>query len=92
MYNYSDDVRLIKALADENRLAILELLQDGEKCGCVLLDKLNITQPTLSHHMKILCDSNMVKCRKSGRWSHYRLSNDGSNKLKDLADRYTNNK
>ena len=54
---FRDDVRKIKALADENRLAIMLALQHGEKCGCVLLEELNITQPTLSHHMKILWDS-----------------------------------
>ncbi|MDD4525463.1 MAG: metalloregulator ArsR/SmtB family transcription factor, partial [Lachnospiraceae bacterium] len=44
------DVALIcKALSDSNRLQIIELLSDGEKCGCKLLEKFNITQPTLSH-------------------------------------------
>lgn len=61
---FREDVKKIKALADENRLEIMLLLQQGEKCGCVLLEELNITQPTLSHHMKILCDSNFVIGRK----------------------------
>ena len=59
-----EDARKIKALADENRLAIMLALQHGEKCGCVLLEEMNITQPTLSHHMKILCDSGLVSSRK----------------------------
>ena len=42
-----EDARRIKALTDENRLAIMLALQHGEKCGCVLLEELNITQPTL---------------------------------------------
>ena len=45
---------MFKAFCDENRIKIMKLLQGGEKCACVLLDDLHITQPTLSHHMKIL--------------------------------------
>ncbi|MDD3204890.1 MAG: metalloregulator ArsR/SmtB family transcription factor [Lachnospiraceae bacterium] len=87
--SYRDDVKMIKALADENRLAILELLQDGEKCGCVILEKLNVTQPTLSHHMKILCDSGLVDSCKDGKWMHYSLSLEGSKKLQDMIQHYT---
>lgn len=68
---------IFKALCDENRIKILQLLQDGEKCACVLLDDLQITQPTLSHHMKILCDSEIVVGRKEGKWTHYSISPDG---------------
>ncbi|HKM35168.1 MAG TPA: metalloregulator ArsR/SmtB family transcription factor [Lachnospiraceae bacterium] len=87
--NLKEDARMIKALADENRLAILELLQDGEKCGCVLLEQLSITQPTLSHHMKILCDCGIVNSCKDGKWMHYSLSFDGSKKLRKMIDHYT---
>ncbi len=86
--SYKDDVKMIKALADENRLAILKLLQDGEKCGCVILEELNITQPTLSHHMKILCDSGLVDSCKEGKWMHYSLSFDGGQRLKKMVFRY----
>ena len=75
--SYKDDVKLIKALADENRLEIIRMLRDGEKCGCIILEKLNITQPTLSHHMKILCDSGLVDSRKEGKWMHYSISENG---------------
>ena len=51
---------VFKAFCDENRIRILKLLTTGEKCACKLLEELNITQPTLSHHMKILCDSGIV--------------------------------
>ncbi len=87
--SYKDEVKLIKALADENRLAILEMLQEEEKCACVLLDELDITQPTLSHHMKILCDSGLVGSCKEGKWMHYSLSMEGSRKLRALAEKYT---
>lgn len=86
---YKEDVKLIKALADENRLAILELLQDGQKCACVLLEELKITQPTLSHHMKILCESGIVESYKDGKWMHYSLSFEGSKKLQEVICHYT---
>ena len=70
---------VFKALCDENRIKILKLLLTGEKCACVLLDDMHITQPTLSHHMKILCDSNIVTGRKEGKWMYYSISADGVN-------------
>ena len=68
---------IFKAFCDENRIRILQLLQSGEKCACMLLEEMNITQPTLSHHMKILCDSGIVTGRKEGKWTHYSISTDG---------------
>ena len=62
--------RVFKAFCDANRLTILELLQGGEKCACKLLEELNIGQSTLSHHMKVLCDSGIVIGRKEGKWTH----------------------
>ena len=69
------DIALIcKALGDSNRLKIVEMLSDGEKCGSKLLEAFEITQPTLSHHMKILCDCGLVSARKEGKWTHYSIS------------------
>ena len=48
-----ETVKILKALADANRLHILELLGSGEQCACVLLGNLPLSQPTLSHHMRI---------------------------------------
>ena len=68
------DVALIcKALSDSNRLEIVQMLSEGEKCGCKLLERFEITQPTLSHHMKILVESGMVNDRKEGKWHYYSL-------------------
>ena len=69
---------VFKAFCDENRIRILKLLASGEKCACRLLDELDISQPTLSHHMKILCDSGVVVGRKEGKWMHYSISPEGS--------------
>ena len=66
--------KICKALSDENRLKIISLLVDGEKCACELLEKFRITQPTLSHHMKILTDCNLVDFKKDGKWVHYSIN------------------
>ena len=66
--------RICKALADTNRLRIIQLLTHGERCGCELLEQLQITQPTLSHHMKTLEDCGLVSSRRKGKWSHYSLN------------------
>ena len=74
---HAANAKVFKAFCDEKRLHIIEQLQTGEKCACVLLEDLNISQPTLSHHMKILCDSGIVTGRKEGKWTHYSISADG---------------
>ena len=77
---------MFKAFADENRIQILELLRDGERCACRLLEEMKITQPTLSHHMKILCDSGIVVGRKEGKWMHYSISEDGIRDVRNYLD------
>ncbi|MFA6843773.1 MAG: metalloregulator ArsR/SmtB family transcription factor [Bacilli bacterium] len=86
--NYKTDAKFFKAMADENRLAILKLLQDGEKCGCILLESLNISQSTLSHHINILCDAGIVESCKDGKKTHYFISYEGSQKLQKIVDNY----
>ena len=78
------NARVFKAFCDENRLMILEMLQSGEKCACVLLEKLEIAQPTLSHHMKILIESGLVTARKEGKWTYYSFSTQGVTYAKEL--------
>lgn len=73
-----ETAEIFKAFCDENRVRILTLLKDGEKCACKLLEEIDVTQPTLSHHMKILCDSGVISCRKEGKWTHYSISKEGS--------------
>jgi len=86
---YEKNAKVFKAFCDENRLMILELLQTGEKCACKLLEDLNIGQSTLSHHMRILCDSGVVSARKEGKWIHYSISPEGSAYAKELLDKIT---
>ena len=80
---------VFKALCDENRIRILKLLCGGEKCACKLLEELNISQSTLSHHMKILCDSGLVTGRKEGTWMHYSISSEGAQAAKELLTELT---
>lgn len=75
---------MFKALGDENRIVILKMLCSGEKCACVILEDMNITQPTLSHHMKILCDSGIVRGRKEGKWMYYSIDERGAKKSEKI--------
>lgn len=77
---------IFKAFCDENRVKILNLLSSGEKCACRLLEEMNITQPTLSHHMKTLCDSGIVVGRKEGKWMHYSISQEGIEEAQKYLD------
>lgn len=79
--SYEKNSKIFKALSDANRLKILCLLSEGEKCACKLLDEFDFTQPTLSHHMKILIECGLVKCRKEGLWSHYSLDKENAEQL-----------
>ena len=82
------DVALIcKALSDSNRLEIVQMLSEGEKCGCKLLERFEITQPTLSHHMKILVESGMVNDRKDGKWHYYSLNTGIFNAFKEYIEK-----
>lgn len=72
--NSIDVALLCRALGDSNRLQIVQTLSGGEKCACKLLEQFEITQPTLSHHMKTLCECELVDVRKEGKWSHYSLN------------------
>jgi len=86
---YIESARVFKAFCDENRLMILEMLQNGEKCACELLEKMKIVQSTLSHHMKILVDSGIVSARKDGKWTYYSISSEGVDVAKDLLIKLT---
>ena len=84
MRDNTADAKVFKALCDENRLQILGLLRSGEKCACVLLSELHISQSTLSYHMKILCESGIVVGRAEGKWTHYSISEEGSRRAQAL--------
>lgn len=65
--------KMLHALGDESRMRILMLLAGGELCGADLLKQVSIVQSTLSHHMKVMTDAGIVRCRKQGKWSYYSI-------------------
>lgn len=67
-------IAAFQALSDKNRLSIIRLLADGELCGCQINEYFKISQPTLSHHMKILCGSGLILPRKEATMIHYRIN------------------
>ena len=90
--DYRNDAKLFKALSDENRLQILAQLNNEEKCACVLLEKLAISQPTLSHHMRILAEARLVECRKEGKWMYYSLRRGAEEEMAGLIKGYLTSK
>ena len=86
----ADDVTIFKALGNEYRLRALDLLRTGEKCACDLLGAIDVSQPNLSHHMKVLCASGIVRARQEGRWTYYAIDERGghvyANDLFKLAE------
>lgn len=87
--SHLENTKVFKAFCDETRLSILEMLQSGEKCACVLLEKVSVGQSTLSHHMKILVESGVVSARKEGKWTHYSICEHGRKRALDLLESIT---
>lgn len=79
--NYEEKAKVIKALSDPKRLQIIDILSCGEMCACHILEHFDFTQPTLSHHLKVLADVNLVKVRKEGVWNYYSLNLSECNKV-----------
>lgn len=78
---------MFKAIGDETRLFILkELINAKELCACKLLEKVECNQSTLSHHMKILTDSELVVARKDWKWVHYSINKDKIEMLKSYLN------
>jgi ArsR family transcriptional regulator len=83
MYDLSKFVLIMKSLTDETRLKIIIMLMQGELCACRILEDFSITQPTLSHHMKILKKSGLVNSRRDGKWTKYTINRQ---QIKDIGN------
>lgn len=70
-----------KVLSDPNRLEIIELLLKGETCGCRLIDKLTISQPTLSYHLKSITKTGLATSKREGNWIKYYVDRDKINEI-----------
>ncbi|MBS4538656.1 winged helix-turn-helix transcriptional regulator [Clostridium sp. D2Q-11] len=87
-----EEIKIFKALSDKNRLLILDMLSCGELCACDIIEGLNLTQPTVSHHMKILQESNLVNGVKQGKWTIYSINKDNVKRLTSFIDELTSYK
>jgi ArsR family transcriptional regulator len=77
----------LKALADPTRLRLFSLISSsGEQCGCDLTEPLGVSQPTVSHHLKILLDAGLVTREQRGRWAYYSATNDKLGELSSFLD------
>lgn len=72
--SYEQYVSVFKALSDETRLKIIDMLSCGELCACEILESFSISQSTLSYHMKILSDCGLVNGVRDGAWMRYTLN------------------
>lgn len=80
-------VLCFKALSDETRIKIFSMLSAGELCACKILEDFQISQPTLSYHMRILSDCGLVNSRRDGVWMRYTINQDNLEKLQGFLKR-----
>jgi len=83
MDNITDMTEVLKALADNSRLEIVNLLSCGKMCVCDIVEQLDLSQPNISHHLKILKNVDLIIATKRGRWMDYELNQE---KFKSLQD------
>jgi len=67
-------VTVMKALSDPGRVKVLKMLEAREMCACEIIGLLDLAQPTVSRHLKVLADAGLIRGRKVGSWVHYRLA------------------
>lgn len=92
MHSHADYVPVIKAMSDETRLKIIDMLSCGEMCACDILAQLSISQSTLSYHMKILSDSGLVNAVRDGAWMRYTLNREKTEEFAAFFSRITESK
>lgn len=90
---YNKKADIFKALSDSNRLQIIDMLSfEKELCACKILEKFNITQPTLSHHMKILSETGIVNSYKDSNWVKYTLNKKKFTEIQEFIKDILNSK
>lgn len=92
MEKYADHTKVFKALGDIKRAMIVDMLSCGELCACMILEKFEMSQSTLSHHMKILCGCGLVKAKTEGKWTYYSLDLLTINNTKEFFSAITSEK
>lgn len=84
-FDLSHAAQLFHALSDETRLAILDMLRDGERCVCDLQDALDAAQSRLSFHLRVLREAGLVTDRREGRWAYYAVVTEALQEVHDVA-------
>ena len=90
--SYMEFMPIFKALADETRLKIIDMLSCGEMCANDILEEFQISQSTLSYHMKVLMDAGLINGLKDGNWMRYSLKNERTQELIDFIVYITSEK
>ncbi len=85
-------VDAFKALSDKNRLFILDMLSCGEMCACEIMEGLELSQSTISHHMKVLQEAELVNGVKNGKWMNYSINKEKVEEIKEFITYITNYK
>lgn len=89
---YVDTAKILKSIAEPKRLRIVDMLSCGELCACKILEAFHITQPTLSHDMKLLVEAGLVNDRREGKNIYYSLNEEKIKELQEiLATIFTKN-
>jgi len=83
---------VFKALGDPKRAMIVDMLSCGELCACMILEQFDMSQSTLSHHMKLLRECGLVKAREEGKWTYYSLDWEAIQNTKQFLCSITSNK
>ena len=83
---YTNTAKMLKATSDPKRLQIVDMLSCGELCACKILEAFHITQPTLSHDMKLLVEAGLVNDRREGKNIYYSLNTETMKGLQAVLD------
>lgn len=84
MEAYFNRTKVFRALSNPKRAMIVDMLSSGELCACMILEKFAVSQSTLSHHMKVLCECGLVRARNEGKWTYYSLDRDTVSKMQEF--------
>jgi DNA-binding transcriptional ArsR family regulator len=81
-----DDLKILHALADPTRLSIVKQLSaDGEVCACDFTSCCDVSQPTVSHHLKVLREAGVIACERRGTWIYYWLEPKAAHRIAALG-------
>lgn len=86
--DYELTAKVFKALGDPKRVQIVDMLSCGELCACDLLEHFDFTQPTLSHHMKVLINAGIIQTRKTGIWHNYSLNEENMKFISNIIQNF----